>query len=80
LIIIYAVSAVLVLTLVLAFFIYRGYREKREANIAITRQKNIIEQKQKEIVDSIRYAQRIQQSLLPTEKYIEKRLTHNDRP
>lgn len=34
----------------------------------------IIEEKQKEIIDSIKYAKRIQQSLMPTEKYIEKSL------
>ena len=33
-----------------------------------------IEEKQKEILDSIHYARRIQNSLLPTEKYIEKKL------
>ncbi len=37
-------------------------------------QKIIIEEKQKEILDSIRYAKRIQKSLLPTEKYIQKNL------
>lgn len=39
-------------------------------------QNNIIEAKQKEIVDSIHYAKRIQTSLLPTEKYIEKNIKH----
>lgn len=33
-----------------------------------------VEEKQKEILDSIHYAKRIQRSLLPTEKYIEKKL------
>jgi hypothetical protein len=32
------------------------------------------EEKNKSITDSIQYAKRIQQSLLPTEKYIEKSL------
>jgi hypothetical protein len=35
-------------------------------------QKEIIEQK--EIIDSINYSKHLQQSLLPTEKYIEKTL------
>lgn len=38
----------------------------------IQEQKNNIEHKNKEIMDSIRYAQRIQRSLLPTEKYIDR--------
>lgn len=32
------------------------------------------EEKQKEILDSIHYAKRIQQSLMPTGKYIDKQL------
>jgi hypothetical protein len=38
----------------------------------ITRQKEAIEEKNKSIIDSINYAKRIQESLLPTEKYLEK--------
>ncbi|MBA3680726.1 MAG: SEL1-like repeat protein [Bacteroidetes bacterium] len=37
-------------------------------------QKDIIEEKQKEILASIHYAKRIQKSLLPTEKYLERNL------
>jgi hypothetical protein len=36
----------------------------------INEQKNLIEEKQTEILDSIRYAKRIQNSLMPTEKFI----------
>ncbi len=32
----------------------------------------LIEEKNKDILDSIKYARRIQTSLLPTEKYIER--------
>lgn len=39
--------------------------------------KEIIEEKQAEILDSIRYAKRIQQASLPTEKYIKKTITKN---
>jgi len=38
----------------------------------IARQKEAIEEKNKSIIDSINYAKKIQESLLPTEKYIEK--------
>lgn len=38
----------------------------------IEAQKKLIEEKNKEVMDSIRYARRIQTSLLPTEKYINK--------
>lgn len=43
-----------------------------EAQQTITTQKQIIEEKNKDITDSIHYAKRIQTSLLPTEKYIDK--------
>ena len=46
-----------------------------EQQKAITEKaKLLVEEKQKEIVDSIRYAKNIQHSLFPTEKYIEKEL------
>ena len=37
-------------------------------------QKHIIEEKQKEILDSIYYAKRIQTALITSEKYIERNL------
>ena len=75
----YSVGIGLVFVLILAFFIFRSNRQKQKANQIITlqkkeveNQKNLIEEKQKEIIASIKYAQRIQQSLLPTEKFIER--------
>ena len=69
------------LVLILAGFIFRSYRQKHEANKIITakkeeveKQKNVIEAKQKEILDSIHYAKRIQTALLPSEKYFERSL------
>ena len=60
--------------ILLAFFIFRGYRQKQKANLEISRQKHIVEEKQKEIIDSITYARRIQRTLLTSEKYIQKQL------
>jgi tetratricopeptide (TPR) repeat protein len=73
-IIIYSVSGGFLLVLLLAVFIFKGYRQKQKANEIISAQKLLVEEKQKEILDSIHYAKRIQQSLLPTEKYIGKNL------
>lgn len=42
------------------------------AKQTINQQKKIIEEKNKDILDSIRYARRIQNALLPSEKYIDK--------
>lgn len=47
-------------------------------NLETEEQKKIIEEKNKDIMGSIRYAKRIQNSLLPTEKYIERVLNKKD--
>jgi serine phosphatase RsbU (regulator of sigma subunit) len=60
------VIAGLALMLVFAFVVYRGYLQKKKSNFEITQQKEIIEQKNKEIVDSINYAKRIQTAMLPS--------------
>ncbi|MES2590999.1 MAG: tetratricopeptide repeat protein [Bacteroidota bacterium] len=65
------------LVLLLALFIYRGYREKQKANSIITLQKNemeeqkkVVEEKNKDILDSIHYAKRIQDALLKEEEHV----------
>ena len=45
-----------------------------EKNEIIEKQKHIVEEKQKEILDSIHYASRIQRALLTNEKYIYRKL------
>lgn len=49
-------------------------KKVRVRTAELEEQKDIVEEKNKEIVDSIRYAKRIQSTLLPSEKYIEKNL------
>jgi hypothetical protein len=53
---------------------YNRFRVTRKQKAIIESQKEIVEEKQKEIMDSIRYAKRIQRSLLPLESTIEKTL------
>lgn len=76
----------LILVLIFAGFIFRSLKITRkqkdiikdqkniveEQKLQVELQKSIVEEHQKEIVDSITYARRIQRSLLPTEKYIER--------
>lgn len=59
---------------IFAFILFRGYKQKQKANELITFQKQLLEQKQKEIIDSIEYAKRIQLSILPNENYIHKNI------
>ena len=80
-IITYSVSAGLLLVLLLALFIFRGYKQKQKANHIITQQKtevenqkHLIEEKHKEITDSINYAERIQRSFLATKKLLDDNL------
>jgi tetratricopeptide (TPR) repeat protein len=55
------------LVLVLTFFIYRGYRQKQRAN-------RLLDEKNEQITDSINYAKRIQESILPPVNEIKQHL------
>ena len=68
------VIVVLIFVLLFAGFVFRSLRITRKQKLLIEKQKILVEEHQKEIIDSITYARRIQQSLLPTEKYIEKNI------
>lgn len=82
------VIAGLLLVLIFSGFVFRSLQTTRKQKNIIEEQKNIVElqkkqveeqkilveEKQSAIIDSIFYARRIQQSLLPTESYIEKTL------
>jgi len=63
-----------VLVLILAFVIYRSFRQKKKANRLLEEKNTIIEEKNKDITDSIRYAQNIQSAILPHEAEIKKAL------
>ncbi|MFL5764213.1 MAG: tetratricopeptide repeat protein [Bacteroidia bacterium] len=70
-----------ILVLVLAIFIYRSYRDKKKANAIIAakkqeveHQKELVEEKQKEILDSINYAKRLQDAILPPDHFVKQHL------
>jgi tetratricopeptide (TPR) repeat protein len=85
----YSVSVGLFLVFLLALFIFRGYKQKQKANIIITEQKAeverqkeiteeqkiIVEEKNKDITDSINYAKRIQDAILIPENEIKKQFS-----
>lgn len=59
----------------LAFFIFRGLKQKNKANLKLEEKNKIIEEKNiiveeqhKDITDSIKYAERIQKAILPPDK------------
>ncbi len=73
-IIIQSICCVLALVLIFAIFVYRNFLQKQRINVEISNQKKIIEEKQKEVLDSIYYARRIQRALITSEGYIENNL------
>lgn len=88
--IIYFVVVILVF-LVLVFFVIRSNYLRKQTNKTLLQQKEIIEsqktevetqkhlveEKQKEIIDSISYAKRLQEAILPPQEFINKHLPDN---
>lgn len=79
--ILYSVAGGLMLALVLGYFMYRSLQKNKRQNRIIAEQKKQVDkaysqlhEKNKEVIDSIYYAQRIQNSILPSQKRIEKEL------
>lgn len=62
------------LLLLFGGYIYSRFKKSQKQKNIIEFQKHMVESKQKEIIDSIEYAKRIQFSLLPTEQYIDNNL------
>jgi tetratricopeptide (TPR) repeat protein len=70
----YALYIGVALLLVFGIFMVNRFRISQQQKKIIEEQKQLVEIKQQEVMDSIHYAGRIQKSLLPSEKYIEKHL------
>ncbi|MDB4534378.1 tetratricopeptide repeat protein [Vicingaceae bacterium] len=54
-----------VLLLIVVIVVLRGYQVKRKSNLELADKNKVIEEKSLEITDSITYAKRIQQAILP---------------
>lgn len=68
-----------VLLLFVAFLIYRNLKQKQKANnqlqfaySQIEEKSNLLEEKNKEVFDSIKYAKRLQEAILPNNDFIKK--------
>jgi serine phosphatase RsbU (regulator of sigma subunit) len=68
----FGIAIGLALVVLLAYFIFRNYKVQQRANVQLEKQnveikeqKHIIEEKQKEILDSIAYAKKLQEAILP---------------
>ena len=67
------------MTLIFSVFIFKAFKISKQKNVIIStqkqeveKQKHFIEEKQKEIVDSINYAKQIQNTLLANDEIITK--------
>lgn len=67
----------LFLTLVFVVFIYIMLMKNKKARKEIALQKMLIEQRNLEVLDSIKYASRIQQAILPPQEQLKKLLPHH---
>jgi serine phosphatase RsbU (regulator of sigma subunit) len=70
-------SAGLVLISLLAFVIFRGYLSKRRANNELIAKNKLIEQKNKEITDSILYAKKLQEAILTSSELCNQIIPNN---
>jgi serine phosphatase RsbU (regulator of sigma subunit) len=64
----------LLLVLLFAAFVVNRLRLTRKQKQIIEHQKDLVEEKQKEILDSINYARRLQEAILPPEHFVKKHL------
>jgi serine phosphatase RsbU (regulator of sigma subunit) len=70
--IIFFISVLLCLILVFSVFIYRRFKLTKNQKQIIELQKVEVEEKNKEIIDSINYSKRLQESILPSNKQVDR--------
>jgi SHS2 domain-containing protein len=80
-IIILAIMVGLILVIIFSFFLYKRFKITKKQNEVIAHQKVLVDEaykdlheKNKEVIDSITYARRIQRALITPEAYIDKAL------
>jgi tetratricopeptide (TPR) repeat protein len=71
---IYVLIGGLFIVFIFAIFMFNRFIVTQKQKQIISEQKRIVEEKQKEMLDSIHYAKRIQTALITSEKYIDKNL------
>jgi serine phosphatase RsbU (regulator of sigma subunit) len=64
-IIIFSVIAILAVSLFFGYMVFKSLKLEKQARKIVLEQKEIIEEKQKEIIDSINYAKSLQEAILP---------------
>ena len=79
-----SIAIILLLVLVFSFFLFNRFKLIKKQNILIEHQKQIVDEKaaeltarQKEILDSIHYAKRIQNTLLAHKEFVDQHVQNN---
>ncbi len=70
----YSITTGLIFVLLFAFFVFNRLRLSNKQKIIIESQKDLVEAKQKEILDSINYAKRLQDAILPPARFVKEHL------
>ena len=72
-VLVFIFAAASIVFIALLFFVFKQFKEKKKANFLLTnkneeieKQKSIIEEKNKDITDSINYSRHIQQAIIPS--------------
>ncbi len=73
----YAFAVGFILMAIIAIIAFRSYRSKQKANLLISEQRDVLNEKNKEILDSINYAKRIQTAILPPDKLVKEHLPNS---
>ncbi|MCK6648517.1 MAG: tetratricopeptide repeat protein, partial [Bacteroidia bacterium] len=83
-IILAAVALVLLIVLIFSFFLYKRFITTQRQKVIIEQQKKdvehqkeLVQEKNKEILDSINYAKRLQEAILPPQKFVDQHLKQN---
>jgi serine phosphatase RsbU (regulator of sigma subunit) len=64
-------------SIVIIIMIFRSYQKEKNSKQIISQQKMLVEEKNKEILDSINYAQKIQQAIIPSSLEMTNLFPHN---
>lgn len=75
--IILGVASILFIVLIFSTLLFKRFKQANKQKEIIEEQKHLVEEKQKEIVDSISYAKRLQEAILPPQEFVNAHLANN---
>ncbi len=71
------VGGILILMVLFLFSLYKSNLQRKRANAKLQNAYNVIEEKKKEILDSITYAKRLQDAILPPQAFVSSHFKEN---